>query len=279
MTPDAKEKVIECMQTCGLLTMMTGDGANDVGALKQADVGVALLSGFGNVNVESNVEESKTKDAPSDSFPQTAIVTQQEQNELRALPVAILKLKIRSIGVDPNKYPQLKEKEDLVRLYIAKRREMVVKQHDQKNAIDRINMSPAELKAERQREMKKMQEEMQVKVAQRAAELEAQGVSFAMFKAMREVMSEQMKEQKKKAALASGVEGSAATFAAQLEGMETGDLPIVKLGDASVAAPFTSKMPSIRSCVDIVRQGRCTLVSSIQMVSLAVEYSIALSLF
>jgi cation-transporting ATPase 13A1 len=62
-----------------------------------------------------------------------------------------------------------------------------------------------------------------------------------------------------------GVEGSAATLAAQFEEMETSDMPMIKLGDASVAAPFTSKMPSIRSCVDVVRQGRCTLVSSIQM--------------
>merc|ERR1712194_77763 len=59
--------------------------------------------------------------------------------------------------------------------------------------------------------------------------------------------------------------GSAGSLAKQFDDMETGDLPMVKLGDASIAAPFTSKMPSIKSCVDIVRQGRCTLVSSIQM--------------
>jgi manganese-transporting P-type ATPase len=153
-----------------------------------------------------------------------------------------------------------------VRLYIAHRRSLAAKQHDKKNALDRMNMSPAELKAEQQREFKQKQAEMQEKILKRVQELEAEGVSFAQFKAMREVMAEEMKANKQKAALSSGIEGSAATFAAQLEGMDAGDLPMVKLGDASVAAPFTSKMPSIRSCVDIVRQGRCTLVSSIQMV-------------
>merc|ERR1711972_82727 len=35
-------------------------------------------------------------------------------------------------------------------------------------------------------------------------------------------------------------------------------------GDASVAAPFTSRSPSVVNMVDILRQGRCTLLSALQ---------------
>jgi len=50
MTPNGKAKVIRALQKIGAFVLMCGDGGNDVGALKQADAGLALLSGHGEVN-------------------------------------------------------------------------------------------------------------------------------------------------------------------------------------------------------------------------------------
>ena len=51
MSPTGKAKVIRMMQEQGgHRVLMCGDGGNDCGALKQADIGLALLSGYGDVN-------------------------------------------------------------------------------------------------------------------------------------------------------------------------------------------------------------------------------------
>ena len=43
------------------------------------------------------------------------------------------------------------------------------------------------------------------------------------------------------------------------------ELQHVNLGNASVASPFTARKTSIRCCKDILQQGRCTLVTMIQI--------------
>ena len=48
MSPPGKARVIRSLQERqNAYVLMCGDGSNDVGALKQADVGLALLSGYG----------------------------------------------------------------------------------------------------------------------------------------------------------------------------------------------------------------------------------------
>ncbi|KAI0236692.1 putative cation-transporting ATPase 1 [Massospora cicadina] len=159
VSPSQKEDILSGLKRLGYITLMCGDGTNDVGALKQAHIGVALLDGT---------------------------------------------------------------PEDLDK--IAKRAHIERMQHmheKQKEMAARFNLpSPPPPPA-----------------LVRALGMEP----------------------------APGQPSDAAALSERLMAELDDEVPVLKFGDASVASPFTSKLASIVSVINIIRQGRCTLVATTQM--------------
>jgi cation-transporting ATPase 13A1 len=191
VTPEQKELVVKTLRAEGLSVLMCGDGTNDVGALKGAHVGVALLP---------PPEPLKNKTTPSSAAGAGAITNGNQLNSSGGQGGDIVE------GSQPP-----------------------------------APAAPAELGPGA-----KMLEDL------RRRGMRPSNFHIAMARRMDDMAAE-----------------------------SSGDAPMVRPGDASMAAPFTAKDPSVAPCLDILRQGRCTLVTTVQMfkilglLSLSMAYSLS----
>ncbi|ORX58242.1 cation-transporting ATPase [Hesseltinella vesiculosa] len=177
VSPSQKEYLLTGLKDHGYTTLMAGDGTNDVGALKQAHIGVALLDG-----------------TPEDL---QKIAERQRIDRLKAMYEQQKKMAARFNAPTPPPPPAIAH---LFPEFAANQAR-----------LEQQNLTPQQ---RQQLEAKKKVENMTTKL---------------------------------------------------LEDMDMEEPPTIKFGDASVAAPFTSKLRNVVAVNNIIRQGRCTLVATIQM--------------
>ena len=176
VSPKQKELIITTLKSRGKTVLMCGDGTNDVGALKHAHVGVALLSSAGPL-------PPRTQPLRAIEDPNGLMAGASDQNTVSKQ--AGKKQVVKSTGKRPG--------------------------HQASSPAGTSSAQPM-TPDEKRRE----------KVLEAQAKLK--------------------------------------------ELLEDPDGPkFVKLGDASIAAPFTSRLSSTQCISHIIKQGRCTLVTTLQM--------------
>lgn len=170
VAPKQKELLVTSMRDAGYQTLMCGDGTNDVGALKHAHVGIALIS-------------NAPLQAPKNPVRPDAIGNAGQANAAHSNPVV-----------------------------------------SRPNRTGRPMPNPAAIRS-----------------PTAAGTANAPQTAAARNQAYAEQLRKLMNE------------------------LEQQDNTTVKPGDASVAAPFTSRLGSVACVCNVIKQGRCTLVTTLQM--------------
>ena len=217
VSPKQKEEILLGLKQAGYTTLMAGDGTNDVGALKQAHIGVALLNGTKEdmEKIGKHFRETRMKDMYEKQK------GMMERFNQPAPPVPNQIAHLYPAGPSNPHYDAAMEREAKTKAQMATLK--ATQDENQANSAIARYAAPTETEATPQ-EQKKQQ-------AQNAASAMAENFSMSMLE----------------------------------DSLEDDEPPTIKLGDASVAAPFTSKLANVIAIPNIIRQGRCTLVATIQM--------------
>ncbi|GAB7354668.1 hypothetical protein MBLNU459_g5095t1 [Dothideomycetes sp. NU459] len=223
VSPKQKEEILLGLKDAGYTTLMAGDGTNDVGALKQAHIGVALLNGSqDDLNkIAQRFRETKMKEV----YEKQVNLMKRFNQPSPPVPVHIAHL--YPPGPTNPHYETAMERE-------ATNKGTTVDQlkalNDFKDAREKTNASAADANGQVVAKTDASQDVRKQK-AQNAASAMAEKLSLSMME----------------------------------DALADDEPPSIKLGDASVAAPFTSKLANVIAIPNIIRQGRCTLVATIQM--------------
>jgi cation-transporting ATPase 13A1 len=219
VSPKQKEDILTGLKAAGYTTLMCGDGTNDVGALKQAHVGVALLNGT--QDDLNRIAEHWRTNKMKEVYEKQVSVMKRFNQPSPPVPAAIAHL-----------YPPGPSNPHF---------ETAMKREAEKKLAAGAVAGPSEANG------------IPTIVSPGAQALQSSSVQLT---------PEQQKRQNAERAAA----GMADKFTKSLLDAELDDEPpTIKLGDASVAAPFTSKLANVIAIPNIIRQGRCTLVATIQM--------------
>lgn len=224
VSPKQKEELLVGLKDLGYTTCMCGDGTNDVGALKQAHIGVALLNGTQEalIKISDNFRNTKMKTVYAQ---QCAVMKRFNQPNP---PVPILIAHLFSVGPSNPHFDKAVQRE-----------------------ADKKGISIELMKA-------KLEKDEGISTAP----MITAPTSQALQQPTAAETAQDRRNQRAGAAMSSFADMSNSKM---LEGMDDDEPPTIKLGDASVAAPFTSKLANVIAIPNIIRQGRCTLVSTIQM--------------
>lgn len=225
VSPKQKEEILLGMKDAGFTTLMCGDGTNDVGALKQAHIGVALLNGS-QEDLNKIAEHFRNTKMKEIYEKQVQLMTRFNQPS-PPVPIAIAHL--YPPGPQNPHYEKAMQAQAERKGAAAAIAAKANAQEKPNGAIPTIVSPGAQALQQTDRNLTPQQ--------QRQTQAQQKASGFA------DKITQSMMQQE----------------------LDDSEPPTIKLGDASVAAPFTSKLANVIAIPNIIRQGRCTLVATIQM--------------